>query len=63
MLFEVEAMGGAPIKLARGPVQFDHARGETTRAPQTSEQTELVLMEAGSEWDNIEALKASGAIA
>ena len=64
MLFEVEAGdGGAPIKLVRGPVQFDHTPTETTRAPQASEHTEVVLMEMGFEWDRIEELKASGAIA
>ncbi len=48
MLFEVEASdGGDPVKLVRGPVQFDHAPVETTRAPQASEHTELVLMEVG----------------
>ena len=64
MLIEVDALdGGAPLRLVRGPVQFDHAAVETTRAPQASEHTELVLMEAGFEWDRIEELKAKGAIA
>jgi len=64
MLFEVEASdGGAPIKVVRGPVQFNHEPVKTTRAPQASEHTEIVLMELGIEWDRIEKLKELGAIA
>ena len=64
MLFEVEASdGGDPIKLVRGPIQFNHEPVETTRAPEASEHTELVLMEMGMEWDQIESLKEKGAIA
>jgi len=64
MTFEVEAVdGGKPMKLVRGPVQFNGEPQVTTRAPQASEHTELVLMELGIEWDRIEELKAKGAIA
>lgn len=64
MLFEVEPSdGGKPIRLVRGPVQFNHAPVETTRAPEVSEHTEIVLMEMGVDWDRIEALKELGAIA
>jgi crotonobetainyl-CoA:carnitine CoA-transferase CaiB-like acyl-CoA transferase len=64
MIFEVEAAdGGKPLKLVRGPIQFNHTAVETTRAPQASEHTETVLMEIGIEWDRIEKLKAAGAIA
>jgi crotonobetainyl-CoA:carnitine CoA-transferase CaiB-like acyl-CoA transferase len=64
MLFEVEPSdGGKPMKLVRGPVQFDHEAVQTTRAPEASEHTESVLLELGLEWEKIEALKAAGAIA
>ncbi|HEX7852169.1 MAG TPA: CoA transferase [Sphingobium sp.] len=65
MIVEVEAADGTdkPLKLVRGPVQFDGAATVTTRSPSASEHTELVLMELGLEWDRIESLKAAGAIA
>lgn len=64
MIIEVEgADGGEPLRLVRGPVQWNGEALETTRAPQASEHTEIVLMEMGIEWDRIEELKAKGAIA
>jgi crotonobetainyl-CoA:carnitine CoA-transferase CaiB-like acyl-CoA transferase len=64
MLFEVKpADGGKPMKLVRGPIQFNGEPVETTRAPEASEHTETVLLEAGIAWDEIERLKEKGAIA
>lgn len=63
MIVEYEGSDGTPYKVVRGPIQFNHAPTETSRAPQASEHTELVLMEMGVDWDRIEALKEKGAIA
>jgi len=64
MIVEVGAgVGDRPFRVVRGPVQFNHEPLETTRAPQASEHTELVLSEIGIDWDRIEALKKAGAIA
>jgi crotonobetainyl-CoA:carnitine CoA-transferase CaiB-like acyl-CoA transferase len=64
MIIDVEATdGGRPIKLAAGPVQFNHTPTQAGRSPEAAEHTEVVLMELGIEWDRIEALKASGAVA
>ncbi len=64
MIIEVEGSdSGKPLRLVRGPVQFDGKPLETTRSPQASEHTEIVLLEMGMEWDRIESYKAVGAIA
>jgi crotonobetainyl-CoA:carnitine CoA-transferase CaiB-like acyl-CoA transferase len=64
MIFEIEsAEDGTPVKLARGPVQFNHEPVRTSRAPQAWEHTETILLELGIGWDRIEQLKMRGAIA
>lgn len=63
MIFEVEAPdGGRPIKLVASPVQFDHVPIEPDRAPEIGEHTELILQEAGVDWDRIIAMKDAGVI-
>jgi crotonobetainyl-CoA:carnitine CoA-transferase CaiB-like acyl-CoA transferase len=64
MFFEVERIDGqGSLKIARGPVQFDHQPVATSRSPQAFEHTEAILLDLGLEWDRIEGLKASGTIA
>ena len=63
MLADVEAAdGGAPMRVARGPVQFNQTEAEVRRAPQASEHTESFLLEMGLDWERLESLKAAGVI-
>lgn len=64
MVAEVEAAdGGAPFRIVRGPVQFNHAPLQAIRAPQLNEHTESFLLEIGLNWEKIEYLKSVNAIA
>ena len=53
---------GDEVQLVASPAQFDEQPIEVTRAPELGEHTELVLNELGIDWDEIAALKESGAI-
>lgn len=63
MYIDLEAIdGGEPMKVVRGPVQFNKQAAKATRAPQASEHTETFLTELGLDWDQLEVLKAEGVI-
>jgi crotonobetainyl-CoA:carnitine CoA-transferase CaiB-like acyl-CoA transferase len=53
---------GQEVQLVASPAQFDEQAVEVTRAPEHGEHTELVLLAAGISWEELEAMKASGAI-
>jgi crotonobetainyl-CoA:carnitine CoA-transferase CaiB-like acyl-CoA transferase len=64
MLIDVQAAdGGAPMRVASGPVQFNQEPSTATRAPEASEHTETFLTEIGLDWEQISRLKAAGIIA
>ena len=44
------------------PALFDETPFVVTRAPEHGEHTELALIEAGYDWDQLAAMKESGAI-
>ena len=56
------AGNGDEVQLVASPAQFDEAPVRGDPCPEHGEHTELVLIEAGYDWDQIAALKESGAI-
>ena len=58
----ITASNGQEVQLVASPAQFDEATVEMTRCPEHGEHTELTLIDAGYDWDQVAALKESGAI-
>ena len=58
----MEAGNGETIQLVASPAQFDEVAVQVTRAPELGEHTELVLLDVGYDWDQLAAMKDSGAI-
>ena len=56
------AGNGDEVQLVASPAQFDEQPIEVERAPEHGEHTELLLMDLGYDWDQIAAMKESGAI-
>ncbi|MHB1486042.1 MAG: CaiB/BaiF CoA transferase family protein [Acidimicrobiales bacterium] len=56
------AANGQEVQLVASPAQFDEVAVEVTRAPEHGEHTEIALIDAGMDWDQLTALKESGAI-
>ena len=53
----VDTGRGSTLPMVAAPAQFDGAPGAPTRAPETGEHTEEVLLDVGVSWDDIAALK------
>ncbi|MBA2609524.1 MAG: CoA transferase [Actinobacteria bacterium] len=55
-------INGTPFQMVASPAQFDETAVEVERAPEHGEHTEMQLLEVGYDWDQLIAMKESGAI-
>ena len=53
---------GQEVQLVANPAMFNEQPVTVDRAPEHGEHTETLLLEAGIAWDDIAAMKESGAI-
>lgn len=56
------AANGQEVQLVANPAQFDEQHVEITRCPDHGEHTDATLLALGYDWDQLIALKQSGAI-
>lgn len=61
-LTTIAAGNGTDVTVVSVPIQFDESSPALTRAPEIGEHTELVLMDAGMEWEDIGKHKEAGVI-
>ena len=59
---EVVVEGGTNYRLPTVPVQFDEQPPHLSPAPEHGEHTELILLELGYDWDEINALRDTAVI-
>ena len=55
-------INGTPFQMVTSPAQFDETAVGVERAPEHGEHTETELVEVGYDWDQLIAMKESGAI-
>jgi len=55
-------INGTPFQMVTSPAQFDETAVGVERAPEHGEHTETQLLEVGYDWDQLIAMKESGAI-
>jgi crotonobetainyl-CoA:carnitine CoA-transferase CaiB-like acyl-CoA transferase len=59
---EVDVDGGSSFRMPTGAVQFDERPAALRRGPELGQDTELILLDLGFDWEQIARLKEEGVI-